>query len=56
MILVRIHPGDVGPRWDQKKVQFTADKRVPPGSFMMLVKGNATEGTEDAEKTPQAEA
>ena len=54
--LIRVSPGDIGARWSGTVAQFTADKRVPEGSFMMLIKGYATEGMNDAQKTPQAEA
>jgi hypothetical protein len=54
--LIRLHPGDVAARFSGTVALFTADKRVAEGSFMMLIKGNATEGMNDAEKTPQTEA
>jgi hypothetical protein len=55
--LVRIHPTDLGTRFDSRIVEFCKDVRITPGNFIMLVKGNATKGLNDGtQETAQTEA
>lgn len=48
-LLIRLHPGSIA-NYPKAKVavEITPDPRIAPNGFMMLVKGNATEGTEHA--------